>query len=119
MIKTHNIQYLRSLPKVGQDLGRPDTSENEIFGIASSLMAQLTGLFGTTAVDALGEAAKKLEEKLNRTIKPIEALNSQLGTSTTISAQFFQNFERISKESAELLITNQQFVQSEEHFQYY
>ena len=112
MIKTHNIQYLRSLPKVGQDPGRPDTSDNDILGIASSLMAQLTGLFGTAAIEGLGDAAKKLEEKLNRNIKPIEALNSQLGTSTTISAQIFQNFEKISKESGELLITNQQFVKS-------
>ena len=112
MIKTHNIQYLRSLPKVGQDPGRPNTSENEIFGAFSSLMAQLQGLAGTAAVEGLGEASKKLEEKLNRTIKPIEALNSQLGTSTTISAQIFQNFEDISKQNSELLITNQQFVKS-------
>jgi hypothetical protein len=112
MINQHNIQYLRSLPKVGGNPVRPDTKENDIFGMASSLMAQLTGLFGTAAVEGLGEASKKLEEKLNRTIKPIEALNSQLGTSTTISAQIFQNFERISKKSGELLITNQQFVKS-------
>ncbi len=112
MIKTHNIQYLRSLPKVGQDPGRPDTSGNVFTSTVSSLTAQLRGLLGTAAVEGLGEASKKLEEQINRNIKPIEALNSQLGTSTTLSAQIFQNFEKISKQNGELLITNQQFAKS-------
>jgi endonuclease III len=112
MIDQHNIQYLRSLPKVGDDPVRPDTSENVFSSAFSSLIALARGSAGTAAVKALGEASKKLEEQLNRNIKPIEALNSELGTSTTVSAQIFQNFERISKQNGELLITNQQFVKS-------